>query len=138
MAEPPPGAEPGGDPRVPVLRGDERGDGHEMVRIGCMTQAEQERDPERDDQRRPREEPGEPVVRGFERDEEGMEVDHPSRSFAHLGQRPATGKWLNRASYEKRLRMRLRTSSSSEGSTAMWAPHESQSRYSRGPSEARA
>ncbi len=74
VAGPPPGAEPGGAPHVPAVRGYERGNGDEVVGVGCVPGAEDERDPEDDGERRSGEQALEPHVDGFDEPVEKLEI----------------------------------------------------------------
>ena len=64
MTHAPPRAEPGGLASVAVLGGDQRGDRHEVVRVGRVTESEEQRDSERHDERRSVEEPARMRGRG--------------------------------------------------------------------------
>jgi hypothetical protein len=74
MAQPPPRAEPGGAAAVSPVGRDERGHGHEVVRVRGVAQAQDERDPERDQQRRALEQAREPLVGALERAEQPVEA----------------------------------------------------------------
>ena len=75
MAESPPSPEPRRGPGIAVLGGDQRGDRDQVVGIGRVTEAEDEGDAQRDEQRSAVEEAGQPGVDLLQRTKEELEID---------------------------------------------------------------
>ena len=73
MAHAPPRAEPGRGAHIALVGGDERGHGHEMVRVRRVPQPQHERDPERHQQRSALDQVGQPCVDRLDRLEEDVE-----------------------------------------------------------------
>jgi hypothetical protein len=74
VADAPPRSDPGRAAGVPFVRGDQRRDRDEMVGIGRVPQAEQERHGERDGERRPVEQGAQPGVDVLDGLVQGLEV----------------------------------------------------------------
>ncbi len=85
VADAPPGADLRRRADVAVLAGEQRGDRDQVVGIGGVAEAEHEREPERDEQRRPREQVGQRLVEVLDRLEQELEVHH--RASAGQGRR---------------------------------------------------
>ena len=94
MARSPPGPEPRRAPNVATVDGHKRGDRHEVVGIGGVTQAQGQSDQQGDDQRSAGEERLEPGVELLDRLEEEVEAHEltPPCRAAQRGQRPTIGK----------------------------------------------
>ena len=75
MAKAPPGAESCGAPGIPTVGRHQGGDRHEVVGIRGVPEAEDERDPKRDEQRSAVEQPGERRVELLDRPDQELEVD---------------------------------------------------------------
>ena len=123
MAGAPDRAEARGRARAALVAGDERGDRHQVVGVGGVTEPEQERDAERDGDRRALEQARQRLVEVLDGGEEGVEVDH--RVASQSGQAPTSGKCEKSQAKPVSSCTVARRPARSAGSSGTWRPQRS-------------